>query len=447
MTAKSLEQKLQSHESPFEMLYHSPAGVFQFPLQPEFSNWRDEQEAWRKTAVFQDMSFHMTNVHVEGRGVLDLVSHLAVNSFESFGEMRAKHFVACNYDGYVLGDGILICEEDNRINLLGRAGAVGWLAFHAATGDFDVKISRIERPSPRLADRYYYRYQIQGPSAIEILEQTNGASLPEIGFFKMGKFRVGPHSVTALNHRMTGAPGYEIWGPAEEGEAVKKLILQAGEKHNLTQVGGAVYPVTAIESGWLGGTVPAIYTGDAMKSYREWLPEQSPEASGSLGGSFFTEDIEDLYVTPYDLGYGFMVKFDHDFIGREPLERISQEPHRKKVRLCWSQEDVLDVMASAFSKGDRYKFMQAPSANYSFFSFDEVLLDGRRVGMSNYPVYSSNERGWISLAIIDEELAQDGRELIVTWGEPNGGSRKPTVERHIQKAIRVSVDTRPVKRD
>ena len=35
----------------------------------------------------------------------------------------------------------------------------------------------------------------------------------------------------------------------------------------------------------------------------------------SLGGSFYSNNIEDYYLTPYDLGYGPFVKFDHEFYG------------------------------------------------------------------------------------------------------------------------------------
>jgi hypothetical protein len=47
-----------------------------------------------------------------------------------------------------------------------------------------------------------------------------------------------------------------------------------------------------------------------------------------LGGSFYSNSIDDYYLTPYDLGYGAFVKFDHDFIGREALEKKSKEPHK-----------------------------------------------------------------------------------------------------------------------
>ena len=446
MTKKSLEDKLASFSSPFDMLYNSKTPPFEFPLKATFSNWLDEQKAWRETAIFQDMSYHMTDVVIEGPDTYRLISKLGVNSFEGFGAMQAKQFVACNSDGYVIGDGILICEEENRISLLGRPGAMNWLLFHVETCDYDVKVVRVDKPSANLQDRHLFRFQVQGPNADQILEKAQGSPLPDIDFFKMDRLTIGKYKVIALNHRMSGAPGYEFWGPSADGPAVRELLLDIGKDFGLTQIGGAIYPVTAVESGWLGGTVPAIYTSDEMKPYREWLSDDAPEAIGSLGGSYCSTNIEKYYATPYDLGYGFMVKFDHDFIGREALEKISIGPKRKKVRLYWNNEDVNEIITCTLNVGERYKHLSIPVGNYSMFSQDEVLVDGNHVGESIYPVLSINSRSWISLAMIDEKRAVDGQELTIIWGEPNGGSSKPTVERHIQKTIRVKVDTSPVKR-
>ena len=38
-------------------------------------------------------------------------------------------------------------------------------------------------------------------------------------------------------------------------------------------------------------------------------------------------------MTPYELGYGIFVKFDHDFVGREALEKIAKQPQRKRSLL------------------------------------------------------------------------------------------------------------------
>jgi syringate O-demethylase len=38
-----------------------------------------------------------------------------------------------------------------------------------------------------------------------------------------------------------------------------------------------------------------------------------------------------------------------------------------------------------------------------------------------------------------DESVEDGSEVTVIWGEEDGGSRKPIVERHVQTAIRATV--------
>ena len=74
---------------------------------------------------------------------------------------------------------------------------------------------------------------------------------------------------------------------------------------------------------------PAIFTGDKMEPYQGWL---SAAAAGSLAGSYQSEDVTGYYLTPHDLGYGNSVAFDHDFVGREALKRLADEPTRTKGR-------------------------------------------------------------------------------------------------------------------
>ena len=69
-----------------------------------------------------------------------------------------------------------------------------------------------------------------------------------------------------------------------------------------------------------------MFTGDETKAYREWLPADGYEGTGSLGGSFDADDISGYYVTPHDLGYWPFVKFDHDFVGRDALEAMADQP-------------------------------------------------------------------------------------------------------------------------
>jgi hypothetical protein len=82
--------------------------------------------------------------------------------------------------------------------------------------------------------------------------------------------------------------------------------------------------------------------------------------------------------------------------------------------------------------------MEMPNAYYAILPFDKVLVGDKLVGLSTYTVYTVNVKGWFSLAMLDESVA-DGSEVTLVWGEENGGSPRPTVERHVQTDVRCTV--------
>lgn len=452
MTKKSLEQVLGDHGDTVEMLRNSQIGAYVYPVvAPEFTNWRDEQKAWQKTAVLFDQTHHMAELMVEGPDAFKFLEYLSINSFAKFDVNKAKHLVPCSYDGYVIGDVIVFRLKEQQFLLVGRAPTVNWVQFHAETSDFDVKVERDDRsparPSGKPVIRKRYRFQIQGPNAPQILEKLNGGPIPEIKFFNMGTINIAGREVLALRHGMAGAPGLEVWGPYEEEDEIRDAIVEAGKEFGLYLVGSRAYSTNTLESGWIPSPLPAIYTGEKMKPYREWLDENSYEATGSIGGSFVSDNIEDYYVTPYELGYGIYVKFDHDFIGREALEKIADQPHRRKVTFEWNAEDVAKVIASCFVPGgENYKWIDLPQPNYASSSFDKIMMGDKLVGLSMFNGFSFNERAMLSLGIVDPEVKL-GDVLTLVWGEENGGTKKSATERHKQTTIRVKVSEVPYSRD
>jgi len=444
MTHHSLEDLLKSVGSPVELARNSQIGPYVYPKVPaEFTNWRDEQVAWQETCALFDQSHHMTDLYVEGPDVIKLFSALGVNTFENFQVDKAKQFVACNPDGYVIGDAILFFLDENRVSLVGRPSAHNWVQYHAETGGYDVALERDERTAANpTGRRKLYRFQVQGPNALQVLERAIGGQLPELKFFNMGELTIGGHAVRALHHGMSGVPGRELFGPWEEAEDVRGAIVEAGQDFGLRQVGSRVYATNTLESGWIPCPLPAIFTGGELKAYREWLPANGYEATGSLGGSFYSDDIGDYYLTPHDLGYWPFVKFDHDFVGREALEEMGDQPKRRKVTLAWNGEDVAQAMETMFHGGDAAKYIDLPLSNYSTWPNDKVLKDGAMVGVSTFSGYSYNERSMLSLAILDTEV-EIGAEVILVWGEESRGSSKPVVERHAQAEIRAIVSPCP----
>jgi vanillate/3-O-methylgallate O-demethylase len=444
MTHQSLEAKLQSVGSPVEMTRNSQIGPYVYPAVPaEFTNWRDEQVSWTKTSALFDQSHHMTDLQLEGPDVVRLLSDLGINTFENFTVDKAKQLVVCNHDGYVIGDGILFFLDKSTVRLVGRPSAHNWVQYHAETGDYDVAVRRDERTAVNpTGGREIYRFQVQGPTALDVLKKANGGSLPEIKFFNMGELTIGGRKVRALHHGMSGVPGMELWGPWAEREDVRGAIVEAGRDSGLLQVGSRVYATNTLESGWIPCPLPAVFTGDEMKAYREWLPAEGYEATGSLGGSYYSDDITDYYLTPHDLGYWPFVKFDHDFVGREALEAMADQPRWKKVTLAWNGEDVARAIGTLFEKGDAVKYIDFPLSNYSTWPYDKVLKDDTMVGVSTFSGYSYNERSYLSLAMVDHDV-ELGSEVMLVWGEEDGGSAKPVVERHAQAEIRAIVSPVP----
>jgi glycine cleavage system aminomethyltransferase T len=442
---KSLQELLEATESTVELLRNAQVGPNVYPGVPaEFTNWRDEQLAWQATCVLFNQSYHMTELAVEGPDARTLLSRLAVNSFAGFEPGKAKQFVPCTPDGHVIGDVILFALGDEQFNLVGRAPALNWVTYHAETGGYDVRVELDQRTALRTdGRRRHFRFQVQGPNAMEVIEKALGHPPEELKFFNMRTERIAAREVCALRHGMAGQPGWELFGPWDDGEAVHEALVSAGEAFGMRLVGGRAYSSNALESGWIPSPLPAVYTGEELTPYREWLPARGYEGSASIGGSFSSTDIEDYYFTPWDLGYGHLVKFDHDFIGREALEAMADDEHRTKVTLALDDEDVARTIGTMFQKSERAKFIDWPSAVYAMHPFDEVTVDGETVGVSTWIGYTANEGRMLALAVLDAEHAEPGTEVTFVWGEEDGGSAKPTVEPHVQTELRAVVSPVP----
>ena len=79
---------------------------------------------------------------------------------------------------------------------------------------------------------------------------------------------------------------------------------------------------------------------------------------------------------------------------------------------------------------------------YATWHYDRVLMNGHIVGVSRYTGYAYNERALLSLGMVDVDVPI-GSEVTLIWGENDGGSRRPVVERHRPVEIRAVVSPCP----
>jgi vanillate/3-O-methylgallate O-demethylase len=451
MNRFSLQAVLEQAGNPVQLLRNSKTGMYVYPVvAPEFANWRDEQRAWRESAVLFDQTHHMDELIVEGPQAEEFLAYHGINSFGNFDLNRAKHYVPVTPNGHVIGDHIIFRERQDKFILVGRAPTSNWLMFCAAWGKWNVRLKydprSPSRPEGERVLRTHYRYQIQGPDAPKIFEKMNGGPIPDIKFFHVDWINVGSRKVQALRHGMSGAPGLEIWGPYEDKTYVLGAILEAAREAgvNLVRCGSRAYSTNTLESGWIPSPLPGIYTGDGMLAdYREWLGADSYEAAGAIGGSFVSDNIEDYYVNPFELGYDFYIGWKKpEFVGKEALVKMKERKNRKKVTFEWNAEDVVKVIASAFKPGeDHYKWIDFPQPNYASTSADMVMNGDKMVGMSMFNGYSYNERCMLSLGVVDQDI-QIGDVLTLKWGEPEQ-TGKTSTEKHKQAEIRVRVSQTP----
>lgn len=264
----SLEELIDSTDDLVGLMRNMQTGPNVYPgVPPEFTNWRDEQQAWQRSCILFDLSYHMVDLRLEGPGALDLLKLVGFNSFEGFGVDHAKQLAPCTPEGYVIGDVILFHLEDELFELVGRMPSLNWIIYHAETGEFDVEYSVDQRTVMRddPSRRQSFRVQIQGHNAMATMEKVLQHATPEVRFFNMTRFEIAGRQVRALRHGMAGQPGFELFGPWDDKEPVVEAILSAGEEYGIRRVGARAYSSNTLESGWIPSPLPAIYTGSSLK--------------------------------------------------------------------------------------------------------------------------------------------------------------------------------------
>ena len=444
MATQSLQSALDAAESPVEMLRQA-GGRWVWPQEVarEYTNWMDELRATRETCVLADLSHHQMDQVIEGPDAFDLLKRLCTNSFDGFGEGKAKQAIMCAPDGNFIGDGVLQRLGADRLVMSGKVPAAHWLAYHADTGEYDVTETIYPKSSKNPDDPHFFTYQVQGPNALDLMQSLVDEDLTEIPFFNFDRVTIAGEEIRALRHGMAGEPGFELQGPYESGQIIKDIILEAGAEYGIKRLGTRAYEPLSVKLGWVTTHVPAIYTDGRMREYREWLDADNYEGTYSIGGSYNSDEISDYYVTPLDIGYDHLVSFDHDFVGREALQSQAEDPERTRVTLVWDDEDAVKIFASLFQNETLpNKVFDIPRDRWGAHH-DKVTIQGETIGISKSFAYSYNDREMISICSIDTEHSEPGTEVTLVWGEKNGQSSNPTVEPHTQTELSATVAPSP----
>lgn len=410
MNPPSLQDGIDKAGSPIGLLWKPNARHWTVPVvEPEYVGWREEQMAWRASVAISDLSHHMSDLFIEGPDARRLLMEVSANNYENFVVGQAKQFVPVTQQGLLITDGVLMRSGEESYVLSGVPAAQNWVAYHAKKGGYDVSWSFDpdsgvrKEGGPKL-----FRYQIQGPQALDLVARAFGGPLPQTKFFHSTPVTLAGRSFRAFRHGMAGQAGYEFIGDWEDGAAVKDALMKAGEAFGLVHVGGKAYFTNGIESGWIPTPTPAIYSAPELEEYRRSISLFSFEGQKPLHGSYFSENIEDYYTSPFELGYGKSIAFNHDFIGRDALEKAREGVHRRKVTLVFDLDDVKRVMG------------EDPGYVLSYARYRIEGSGGALAGMTFYTGFIDPVGTVLALSLVDERYAEPGTQVEVLWGEHPG---------------------------
>lgn len=427
---------MSEHRNPImegaTFLFKMAPGMY---LPYEYEGVKNEISAYQ-TSAWIGTSLMISPIYdVYGPDLIKFFNSICTNDFTKLGMTGMRHAVICNEKGQLLTDGVAIKVAEDRIRTY-------WLnpplAYLVENSDMDVH-------GEDMTGKEYF-IQIDGEKSLEILENAFEADLYDIKFAKHRIQTVDGRAVNIVRLGMSGNLAYEIHGDMADFNYIYDKVWEAGKKFGAQKLGlhaynyfnhteagfpniNLHYPLPWFESG--GGLANYLYERPALAMYNI-----KRKLIGSVG-----EDLESRFVTPYDLGWDFLVKFNHDFTGRASLEKIAEKLPRTCVTLEWNPQDVAAVYATMLTPGEEpceditvqsdISMGNAPADIGYRYRADKVFAGDEEIGITSGRIISYTYNSMISLAFIRPEYAKEGTELTILWGTP--GTRQMNIRARVAR--------------
>lgn len=407
-------------------------------------SWEEAEYAWNHTVSIWVCveGFGMPYFQVKGPDAVQLMSDTFINNFTRAKAGQIKEVFSCNDDGKILFDTMCLCKGDGVFEL---SGSVGILQYQMTKKHYDAQIVPV---LPRTF------IQVAGPKSFDVLQKLTEYDITQIKYAHFNPQAItfaGVENVRLVRITMTGELGFEIQAPVESYKILVEKLWETGAEYGLQQIGYKNHIVQHTESGQL-----SVQYGDGCQAiiddedYLAFLRANN-DMFVSLGipprisGSYEPKAWSDFYLSPVELGFANRIDFSKEFKGKEALAEEVKNPKRKPVALEWNNEDILEVMKSWFADGEpheridkvHYDFMELPKEPRIPIEASKVLVNGKEVGFTTSRTYMYSFRKIVSHCMMPVEYAQEGREVIVIWGNPG----------HPQKNIRAKVTSIPYKPD
>jgi len=250
----------------------------------------DEHHTTRKSAGLFDIA-HMGQLVITGPDAEPYLNHLVTQDVSTMVDYKASYGLMCYENGGVVDD-VFIYKLPNRwfvvVNADNAEKDYQWMQAH--TTGYNVTLQDVSDET--------YMVALQGPRALEILQQLTSVNVKAIPRFKSIETAVNGVDTLIGRTGYTGEDGVELYFSALEALNMWRAILDAG-----TVNGIRIKPI-------------GLAARDSLRF----------EPSFALYGHEISADI-----TPLEAGLGWACKFDSDFIGKSALLKQKQDGLHKKL--------------------------------------------------------------------------------------------------------------------
>ncbi len=327
-----------------------------------------EYHAIRASAALFDIS-PLRKYEVRGRDAARLLDRVVTRDVRALPPARVLYTPWCDGAGQVLDDGTIARRDETVFRMTCSEPNLRWLGENARGLEVE-----IEDVSERLA-----ALALQGPASRAILEAACDASLGALGYFGLGRARLGGVGVEISRTGYTGDLGYEIWVEAESALAVWDALVDAGRAHALVPAGLLALDLARLEAGLL------LIDVDYVPARKALVPGQAS--------------------SPFELGLGWAVKLEKDFfVGKRALEaEVRRDPSSRLAGLELEWEP-LERLWSARGLAVR---LPATVERTSV----PVYAGGRQVGYATTHGWSPLLKRYLALAHLAARWAEPGTRV------------------------------------
>ncbi len=240
-----------------------------------YGSIKDEHAAVRERCGLFDVS-HMSNLFLEGPGAAAAIAAVTTRDISGLEIGKGQYGVILRKDGTIVDDVFTFRLEEERWMMVPNAGMNQVVAAHL----------NLHAPEPfQLHDATadWAIMALQGPNARAVLKEASEGTAPK--FHRITSMKIQGTECLVSGTGYTGEKGVEIYVRATEAAAIWYHLLAVGKAHGITPVGLGARDTLRLEKGYC------------------------------LAGNEFAGGR-----TPLEAGLGWLINWDHAFLGKEALE-------------------------------------------------------------------------------------------------------------------------------